>query len=157
MPSYDSLSNTAAWFQKAVPHPNLKNLHTQLGCHFEEVAEMLNALYGNDNETSQLLIEAELIMVNLAKHLKGGTNLIRHHPDTVDRANLLDALCDQIVTAVGVGHMLKLCVSDGMNAVNASNWSKFVNGPRGLEPVFDENQKIQKGSGYFKADLTPFV
>jgi hypothetical protein len=40
-----------------------------------------------------------------------------------------------------------------MAEVNASNWSKFVDG----HPLFDTNQKIQKGPDYVKARLEPYL
>jgi hypothetical protein len=42
---------------------------------------------------------------------------------------------------------------EAMDEVNASNWSKFVDG----QPIVDANQKIAKGPGYFKANLSAFV
>ena len=59
------------------------------------------------------------------------------------------ALADQVVTAVGVGHTLGIDVPDAAGRVNASNWSKFVDG----QPVFDENGKIAKGPSYQPVDL----
>ena len=32
------------FFRKAVPNPTSKNLHVQVGVHFEEVTEMLDAM-----------------------------------------------------------------------------------------------------------------
>ena len=37
----DSISNTLAFFEGAVPAPSEQNLTTQMGVHFEEIAEML--------------------------------------------------------------------------------------------------------------------
>jgi predicted HAD superfamily Cof-like phosphohydrolase len=145
-----TLDITALWFQRAVPSPTTKNLHTQLGCHFEEVSEMLAALHTNDTLTGKLLLQAEVAMSRVADHFKACDHLIIEKSGETE---LLDALCDQIVTAVGVGHMFGYEVTDALGEVNASNWSKFVKG----EPVFDENKKIQKGPDYFKPDLSPFI
>jgi len=65
------------------------------------------------------------------------------------KIDLLDALCDQIVTATGVGHMMNMKLPLALEEVNASNYSKFVNG----EPIFNENKKIMKGPSYFKPSL----
>ena len=69
------------------------------------------------------------------------------------RTELLDALCDQIVTAVGVAHMFGLDIEGALAEVNRSNWSKFVDG----KPTFDANGKIAKPATYSKPDLTPFL
>mgnify|MGYP003402510591 CR=1 FL=1 len=42
----DTLGMTKHWFEKAVPNPQTKNFTTQLGAHFEEIAEMMNCPIG---------------------------------------------------------------------------------------------------------------
>ena len=127
------------WISKAVPAPTEKNMSVQIGCHFEEVAEMMEAL-GLDAYAKSVH--------ELADSFK--SNRIAY---TVNRQELLDSLADQIVTATGVAHMFELNIQGACEEVNASNWSKFVDG----EPVFDANGKIAKGPNYFKPDLTKYV
>jgi predicted HAD superfamily Cof-like phosphohydrolase len=147
----DVLEQTALWFEKAVPYPTTKNLHTQVGCHFEEVVEMIQSIHSEDTNTTYLLVAAETALKELADHLKASDKKISV-PARLQK-DLLDALCDQIVTAVGTAHMLHFDIHGALQIVNGSNWSKFVDG----KPVFDANQKIQKGPNYFKADLSRFV
>jgi hypothetical protein len=142
----DSIFN---WFKKAVPEPNHKNIHTQIGVHFEEVAEMLLALSGDDDQTEVLLHNAYLANHLLAEHLKSNVGALNLDISNQAKIDLLDALCDQIVTATGVGHMLGMKLPIALEEVNASNYSKFVNG----EPVFNENLKIMKGHNYFIANV----
>lgn len=137
------------WFKKAVPEPNNKNIHTQLGVHFEEVAEMLLALSGDDDQTEVLLHNAYLANHLLAEHLKSNVGALNFDMTNQSKIELLDALCDQIVTATGVGHMMNMGLPAALEEVNASNYSKFVNG----EPIFNENKKIMKGPNYFKPSL----
>ena len=139
------LNITELWFKRAVPTPTAKNMDTQLGCHFEEFGEMLECIsFGKDDDIREWLLER---IKSVAIHLKCGA--ITH--TVTDRKELLDALCDQIVTATGVGHMHSLKVAEGMNRVNASNFSKFdTNGM----PIFDANGKIAKNKDTYKpADL----
>lgn len=143
------IDNIFNWFKKAVPEPNNKNIHTQLGVHFEEVAEMLLALSGDDDQTEVLLHNAYLANHLLAEHLKNNVGALNLDMTTESKVELLDALCDQIVTATGVGYMLGMNLSMALEEVNASNYSKFVNG----EPIFNENKKIMKGPNYFKPSL----
>ncbi len=70
-----------------------------------------------------------------------------------NRLAFLDAMVDQVVTATGSAQHLGMNIAGGLDEVNRSNWSKFVDG----KPIFDENGKIAKGPDYFKADLSPFV
>lgn len=141
------------WFKKAVPEPNHKNIHTQIGVHFEEVAEMLLALSGDDDQTEVLLHNAYLANHLLAEHLKNNVGALNLDMTTESKVELLDALCDQIVTATGVGYMLGMNLPMALEEVNASNYSKFVNG----EPIFNENLKIMKGPNYFIANVKPFI
>ena len=141
------------WFKKAVPEPNNKNIHTQLGVHFEEVAEMLLALSGDDDQTEVLLYNAYLANHLLAEHLKNNVGALNLDMTAESKVELLDALCDQIVTATGVGHMMGMNLPDALGEVNKSNYSKFVNG----EPIFNENLKIMKGPDYFIANVKPFI
>jgi hypothetical protein len=147
----NTLSATFAWFEEARPTPTSKQFSTQLGVHFEEVSEMVEELTPTNHKAAVLLHEARVALKALATYLKetdGGVTV-----DTPDRANFLDAICDQIVTGTGVAHHLGFQVVDAMDEVNASNWSKFVDG----KAIVDANGKIMKGPGYFKPDLSAFV
>lgn len=139
------------WFMKAVPNPSSKNIHTQLGVHFEEVAEMLTELRGTNAVTSKLLGDAEHALTELATHLKKSDDSIM--VPTYRMPLFLDSLCDQVVTATGVARMYGLDFPGALEEVDGSNWSKFVEG----EPIFDDNMKIKKGPNYSPPDMTPFI
>ena len=51
----NTVSEIKNWFQKAVPAPSDKNRAVQLGCHFEEVGEMLLAMGLNGALTAILV------------------------------------------------------------------------------------------------------
>lgn len=132
------------WFERAVPEPTDKNRAVQIGVHFEEVAEMAESL-------SQEGLAGDLNQVS--GYFKEWLTLTRDHK-LIDRKELLDSLCDQIVTAVGVAHMFGLDIAGALSEVNRSNWSKFdSNG----QPIFDANGKIAKGPNYSKPDLDRFL
>jgi len=151
MRATDTLSVTLEWFKRAVPEPTSKNIHTQLGCHFEEVVEMLECINGMNSQTDGLLRDAEDAMRRLADHMKT-TDKVISIPASC-HVNMLDAICDQNVTGVGVAYMLGYDIQAGMRETNTSNWSKFVDG----QPIFNANGKIMKGPSYFRSDLTAFV
>ena len=148
----DTLSNTSAWFDKAVANPTSKNMHTQLGCHFEEINEMVMVLVASDFETQILLDTAKSSLNALANHLKAMDNVI--HVRLEDREEFLDSICDQIVTGTGCAHMVDMDVVGGLNEVNRSNFSKF---DLFEDPIFDPNMKVTKGPYYSKPDLSPYV
>ena len=122
------------WFDEAVPSPTNDNKLVQIGCHFEEVAEMMRAISVNSDQMEMIATKFKKRLVELGD---------------IDRKETLDALCDQIVTAVGIAHMFGLDIVSGIKEVNRSNWSKFVDG----KAVFDENGKIKKGPDYTKPNL----
>ena len=143
------IASVELWFRRAVPFPTDKNKDVQLGCHFEEVVEMLDciSLFAADGSGNEKLEAAKQHLHVLAEGLKKGTLL---HA-VKDRKEMLDALCDQLVTGTGVAHMHSMNAAEGLTRVSASNWSKFdENG----QPVFDTNGKIAKNQAtYFKCDL----
>ena len=144
----DSIAN---WFKKAVPNPNQRNIEVQLGCHFEEIAEMLVELESDKFETSLLLSKAYEVIHNLADDLKSGeATLTEPH----SQVGLLDAMADQIVTAIGVAHMQGMGIVEAIDRVDRSNWSKFDS--KG-NPIFNENGKIMKGPAYHKPELSDLV
>lgn len=148
----DTVMNIFSWFLKAVPKPGTKNVTTQMGVHFEEVLEMVECLVPIDSTTDDILLRARAALRDLATHLKT-------HEGCVDilepmEEDYLDALCDQIVTAIGCGRMRFHDIDGALAEVSRSNDSKFdSNG----NPIFDANLKITKGPNYFKANLKPYL
>jgi predicted HAD superfamily Cof-like phosphohydrolase len=135
-----SLDLIQLWHEKARQFPSDADFQVQLGCHFEEIAEMFDVLRLTKGD-ERLFNVASMAMYKLANELKQGKLQVA----IVDRHEFLDSLCDQIVTAVGAGHCTGMNVVEGCRSVNTSNWSKF--GPDG-EPIRDSNGKILKGSRY---------
>lgn len=147
----DIITQTKKWFEIAVPNPTSKNISTQIGCHLEEVVEMLDVLQTKYPGYKNKLDDAR-------KHLRFISNLLKQEEDSFfikeeDRKELLDSLADQIVTATGVGTFLGMNVPGALAEVNRSNYSKFEDG----EPVFNENMKVMKGKDYTPPDLTPYI
>jgi NTP pyrophosphatase (non-canonical NTP hydrolase) len=132
------------WFERAVPNPTDKNRAVQIGVHFEEVAEMAEAIR-EDKVHEKLAYIADF-------HKRLNQGFATDDP-LVNRKELLDSLCDQIVTAVGVAHMFGMDIAGALSEVNRSNWSKFIDG----QPVFNEHGKIAKGPEYTPPNLDSFL
>jgi hypothetical protein len=136
----NELQRTLNWFQLAVPNPTYKNKSVQVGCFYEEVNEVSDALGYTMWD------------------LKEAANAYKSHDDEIlltdsERIELLDGLCDTIVTAVGVAHMFGMDIMGAMSEVNRSNFSKFVEG----KPVFNEQGKIAKPTTFSAPNLEGFV
>lgn len=152
----DHISDIKGWFEAAVPAPTDANRTMQLGVHYEEVAEMAER-HSFLLATHRALVDESVRLKTSAKDTLDGF-WSRCESETDEqyqerRKELLDALCDQIVTATGVAHMFGLDIEGALAEVIRSNYSKFVDG----KPVFDANGKIAKPATYSPPDLTPFV
>ena len=135
------------WFKAAVPNPTPENLCVQIGCHYEEIGEMADVLMDSN------LKEEMRIYANLYKKSKVHLPSIISSMEWNEKTEILDALCDQIVTAIGVGYMAGFDMAGALQEVIRSNTSKFENG----KPLFDENGKIRKGKDYTPPELAQFV
>ena len=146
----NTLDTVQKWHQRARPNPDDRAFDVQLGCHLEEVCEMLETLLLTFPGTTFGPIRGEVsgahfALRTLATILKDGSA----SASIIDREALLDSLADQIVTAVGVGHCAGMDVPCAAEIVDRSNWSKFVDG----QPVFDANGKIAKPDTYQPPNL----
>ena len=136
------------WFKAAKPNPSTADVVVQIGCHYEEVSEM-NAVLNYDVEY-MLEATAEEYSGYYSRYL--GAALEELSADA--RVELLDSLCDQIVTAVGVAYMMGMDIEGALADVNRSNWSKFK---CGVVPVFNEHGKIAKGVEYTPPELSDYI
>ena len=134
------------WFKAAKPNPSTADVCVQLGCHYEEISEMSAVL--DDDVEDELVDTAILYKI---KHSEYIGVLEKLSADA--RVELLDALCDQVVTAVGVAYMLGMDIEGALAEVNRSNWSKFEGGV----PVFNEQGKIAKGAEYTPPELSDYI
>lgn len=135
------------WFKAAKPNPSTTDACVQIGCHYEEVSEMSAVL--NYDVEYMLAATAEEYQMYYSGYL--GAALEELSADA--RVELLDALCDQIVTAVGVAYMMGMDIEGALAEVNRSNWSKFKKGV----PVFNERGKIVKGAEYTPPELSDYI
>lgn len=134
------------WHKRARPEPDEKAFNVQLGCHLEEIVEMLMSL-GSKGKGEFLLWKVTYDLNTLASELKKGEVTI----ELRDRREFLDSLADQVVTAIGAGYCAGMKVPEAIEEVNNSNWSKFDQ-ETGL-PIFNEHGKIIKGVAYKAPDL----
>lgn len=142
--AHDTLQTTVDWFKQAVPAPTDETRCVQIGCHFEEVAEMCDAL-------GLHALSEHLAVVAVGFKAKSPEKLRK--VQDASRKLLLDAMRDQCVTGVGVDYMFGADAVGAAREVNRSNWSKFVDG----KPVFNEQGKITKGPDYSAPELDAFV
>lgn len=150
-----SIESIALWHKRARPAPNDENFNVQLGCHLEEFVEMIEALrFTHKNGTGVEVPGKNSMLYQQVKDFADGLKSGRITAQVADRREMVDALADQIVTAVGVGHCASMQIVKAVDIVNTSNWAKFS--PEG-QPYFDQNGKILKGPNYVPPALEDCV
>ena len=131
------------WHKRARPNPSEDDFNVQMGCHFEEIEEMMSAM---DCSESAYWEDIRHEIFVLSQELKEGKVKVR----IADRKEFLDAVADQIVTGVGAGHCAYMGTSEAVKRVNTSNWSKY---DKDGQPIFSEHGKIAKGPDYQPPNL----
>ena len=126
------------WHKRARPEPTAADFNVQLGCHFEEIEEMMQSIVTDDEEVWQ---EVRSQIYVLSKLLKLGELKVR----VDDRNEFLDSIADQVVTGIGAAYCAGMKAADACDRVNTSNWSKFDHNG---QPIRDANGKITKGPNY---------
>jgi hypothetical protein len=126
------------WHKRARPEPTAADFNVQLGCHFEEIEEMMQSIVTDDEEVWQ---EVRSQIYVLSKLLKLGELKAR----VGDRKEFLDSIADQVVTGIGAAYCAGMKAADACDRVNTSNWSKFDHNG---QPIRDANGKITKGPNY---------
>jgi predicted HAD superfamily Cof-like phosphohydrolase len=150
-----SIESIALWQKRARPTPNNRDFDVALGCHLEEIVEMIEALrFSHRNGTGVQMPGKNSMLYQQVKDFADGLKAGRITAEVANRKELVDALADQIVTAVGVGHCASTDIVKAVDIVNTSNWSKFS--PNG-EPYFDQNGKVLKGPNYVPPALDSCV
>lgn len=127
------------WHRRARPEPTAADFNVQLGCHFEEIVEMMDTLELPGAPGAWW--ETRDVMLMLADWLKQGIVSAQ----IKDRKEFLDSIADQVVTGIGAAYCAGMKGAVACDRVNTSNWSKFdENG----QPIRDTNGKITKGPNY---------
>lgn len=142
----DSITDIAEWFKAAKPEPTHDDVIAQMACHFEEVDEMIDST--NIHPFTNHLYEVR----RNCKQIRDN-DLSSDCISKGDNLELLDSLCDQIVTAVGSGYMMGFDMMGALREVIRSNNSKMVNG----RFEFDENGKIKKSASFSEPNLEPYL
>lgn len=148
-----TISSIVEWHSKCRPTPNQVDASATLGCHFEEVTEMADALLLTmmTDEFEQDLIEFINRGNSIASTLKANQSGIDFFQiDDKVRLDLIDSYMDQLVTVLGSAYTQQYDVFKAAQRVDSSNWSKFD--PEG-NPIFNGDKKVIKGPNYLKAVL----
>jgi hypothetical protein len=141
-----SVDQIELWHRRARPKPTEEDFSIQLGCHFEEIVEMIDTLDFSSDGVEYEVRSTRVALNALARMLKSGELSATIN----DRKEFLDSIGDQVVTSVGAGYCAGMKAADGVAAVNRSNYSKF---DKNGYPIFNENGKIAKGPDYAPPNL----
>lgn len=140
----DTLQQKLDWFAAAKPEPTLEDACTQIGCAFEEMGELADALN---------LTALAYRLKEYANDFKRKVGYALQATKYADQEALLDATRDIDVTVAGIDYMYGADSIGAAREVSRANYSKFEGG----KPVTDANGKIKKGRDYRAPELRPFV
>lgn len=152
--SFSNFQRTANWLRNCGKESNKLNteaISVQIGCHIEEVCELLDNLSVSKEGYARLLQRCVIDLNALALKLKTG-GVIAYIPEHL-REDCLDALCDAEVTGNGIAYLAKMDKEAADDAVLTSNEAKLVDG----KPVILPGGKIGKPEGWQPPNLKPYV
>ena len=137
---------TDKWFATVLANdaPGTDRFPVQLGCHLEEVVEMLVELELED-ELSREVANAVASLTKVADALKTA----KVEVGTKNEAAFCDSLLDQRVTGTGLLKMLGVDVAESVARVDVANFTKFVDG----KPLYKEGGKIAKGPNFWNPEF----
>lgn len=141
------------WFNIAKPNPTSQDIIKQIAFHCEEFAEMMNAIHFNLTASQIRGVKAKLMAIS--NDVEQSEQFVK----SIDNVALLDALCDQAVTATGVATFMGMKFIPALDEVNRSNYTKFAKDEQGnYTPYIQDDGKIGKNPDtYREPDLEPFV
>lgn len=148
-PHADTIEQIAEWFGKAFPNVDDKARAVQFGVHLEEVAESLEAIYG---EGFDYVIRLHELADEFKANASGVYSTILAQLTDSQRADLCDAMVDQLVTNIGVMKFMQFDIMGAVRAVITANYDKFVDG----QPIYKPNGKLDKRPGWEAPNLAPF-
>ena len=138
--------STDEWFAVVLANdaPGTDRFPVQLGCHLEEVVEMLQEVYVADSDVNSALEEACIELTKVAEALKSGLQEVAvGNPEAFE-----DSLLDQLVTGTGLLKMRGADVTESVARVDVANFTKFVDG----KPVYKDGGKVGKGPNFWNPE-----
>ena len=138
--------STDEWFAVVLANdaPGTDRFPVQLGCHLEEVVEMLVELELED-ELSQEVANAVASLTKVADALKSAQVEVGRK----NEAAFCDSLLDQRVTGTGLLKMRGANVAESVARVDVANFTKFYGG----KPIYKEGGKIAKGPNFWNPEF----
>lgn len=147
-----TIESIVQWFNTAKPEPTNQDLVKQIAFCVEEFTEMLEAIRCDFMVGQMKTLKAELMSIS------DDRGACDHYVANFDKVALLDALCDQVVTATGVGVFMGAKFIPALEEVNASNYTKFKPYDGGYLPYIRPDGKIGKNPETYKEpELAQFL
>ena len=140
------LMTTDKWFAVVLENdaPGTDRFPIQVGCHLEEIVEMLVELELED----ELRQEVETAVASLTK-VADALKTARADVGTKNEVAFSDSILDQRVTGTGLLKMQGVDVAETVARVDVANFTKFVNG----KPLYKEGGKIAKGPDFWNPEF----
>lgn len=121
-----SIESINLWHSRARPTPDAAQFNVQLGCHLEEIVEMLGTFELESHLTNSVLQESVNNLDWLAKRLKANMSTAT----ITDRKGFLDAIADQVVAGVGAAYCAGMNAPEAVRRVQGRQPSEHAPHPR---------------------------
>lgn len=141
---------------KVVPDPSNYNIHSQIAVHLEKFSTLLSSLKdaGSTQRSRDELGLAIDVTSHAQKQIASYTNGSEIMLSDVNRVELLDALCRQIITAVGLAHMLNMDISSALQEVADSDDTVLDDDGN---PIFNEQKKLARSQNFTYPNLIGYT
>lgn len=152
----DPVKDIKDWFDTLAPEPSNKDAHLQISDHIKEFRKTLFALKScartfRMSEQVGLAIDVLEFLERQIKALDPNDNFLL---EDLPRVDMIDTLMNQMVSTVGLAHMLEMDPVKSFKEVVSSYPEKF---DETGSPIFDQTRKLVDNPRYRYPDLTPYV
>ena len=152
----DTINQLKHFFETTYPAPESINITTQFGVFMENASGSLRPFrdISMNQETTDQITFFKDVLDHAEKRFKSHHEGFKLDLLHIDREDLLASLCDQIISSIGVAHMLGMNIVDALQEVADSHDSKL---DEDGQPIFSSSSVLMNGQQYFKPNLSPYI
>jgi len=145
-----------SWFSLTLPSPNFIDTHHQFARLIEQHIDMLVSLQeaGVTTHARDEIGFSIQVLDFLKRRFSAHPSGIEIGIEALDRVSLLRALCQQIVTAVGIAYALDMKIDGALDELVRSNKSSLDDTGT---PIFNLQRKLVPASGYKSPDYSAYI
>jgi hypothetical protein len=144
------------WFERTLPSPNYQDTHRQFSLLIEQQIALLVCLQeaGNTTHSRDEIGFSISVLDFLSRRFSAHTAGIEVDIKALDRISVIHALCQQLVSIVGIAHALELDLEGAVQELIKSNRSCL---DQDGNPLFNLQRKLVPAPGFKVPDYTSYI